>query len=231
LTFKGKPSNAIYHFQQSLLFKPDNPEVMIWLSFAYDLVGKTYAAMSTIDRCIQIDPINPMNYALKGINHFFQGRFDLAKPPLLDMYSLVPESSMWQFWKSLVLVYNELPEEALGFIDKHIKEPAQDTIAQLPIFLKYILRGEKDKLPQLLNPEFVTAAKRDCQIAWHIASFYAYIDEKDPALDWLEIAVDQGFINYRFLDEHDRLLNSIRTEPRFKKLMERVKHEWENFEV
>jgi len=231
LTFKGIPSKAIYRFQQSLLFKPDNPEVMTWLSFAYDLVGKTDAAMSVTDRCIEIDPINPMNYVLKGINHFFRGRFDLAKPPILDMYNLVPESSMWQFWKSLVLVYNELPQEALDFIVKHVKEPAQDTIAQLSIFLKYVLRGKKDKIPQLLNLEFVMAAKRDCQFAWHVASFYAYLSDKKEALDWLEIAIERGFINYPFLSEHDKLMYCIRGDRRFKKLMERVKHEWENFEV
>jgi hypothetical protein len=32
-------------------------------------------------------------------------------------------------------------------------------------------------------------------------------------------------------EEHDPLLKNIRSEERFKKLMERVKYEWENFEV
>jgi hypothetical protein len=31
--------------------------------------------------------------------------------------------------------------------------------------------------------------------------------------------------------EHDPFLEKIRAEERFKKLMERVKHEWEHFEV
>jgi hypothetical protein len=47
----------------------------------------------------------------------------------------------------------------------------------------------------------------------------------------LEYATSRGFINYPFLNEYDPLLENIRGEPRFKKLMERVKHEWENFEV
>ena len=40
-----------------------------------------------------------------------------------------------------------------------------------------------------------------------------------------------GFINYPFLNEYDPFLENIRREERFKKLMKRVKHEWENFEV
>ena len=35
----------------------------------------------------------------------------------------------------------------------------------------------------------------------------------------------------QLLAEKDPFLENIRGEPRFKKLMERVKHEWENFEV
>jgi hypothetical protein len=49
-------------------------------------------------------------------------------------------------------------------------------------------------------------------------------------LEWLEQAVDLGLIHYHLLNEFDPLLNNIRSDERFKKLMDRVKHEWETFE-
>lgn len=64
-----------------------------------------------------------------------------------------------------------------------------------------------------------------------MAANYALIDHPLEALDWLENAVKRGFINYPFLNEYDPLLENIRGEERFKKLMERAKYEWENFEV
>ncbi|MCK4346156.1 MAG: hypothetical protein KAX05_12805 [Bacteroidales bacterium] len=231
LTFHGKAHKAIGHFQRAHSIKPDDPEIMIWLGFGYDLVGRTDDAMSLSDRCIKIDPINPLNYAMKGVNHFFQGRFDLAQNPLLEIYKIGPESSMWQFWKSLILLYNDCPDESYDFINEYVKEPGQDNIAQITIFLKYVLKGDKNKLPLLLTPDFIKAAQRDCQISWHMATFYSYLDDKEQSIDWLENAVDRGFINYPFLSEHDKLLRNIRGEERFKKLIEKVKHEWENFEV
>ncbi len=63
------------------------------------------------------------------------------------------------------------------------------------------------------------------------AANYALIDHPKEAMHWLENAVDRGFINFPFLNEYDPLLNNIRNEPEFKKLMERVKNEWECFEV
>jgi hypothetical protein len=64
-----------------------------------------------------------------------------------------------------------------------------------------------------------------------MAESYILIHEIEEALDWLEHGVNWGFINYPFLKQYDTFLENIRDEPRFKKLMERVKHEWENFEL
>jgi serine/threonine protein kinase/lipoprotein NlpI len=229
--FHGNAHKAIAQFQRANSIKPEYPEIMASLGWGYVLVGRMDAAMSLADRCIKIDPINPMNYAMKGIIHFFQGQFNMAIKLLLDMYKLLPESGMWQFWKALVLLYNDRPKESFDFINECVKEPGQDALTQMTIFLKYVLKGNRDKLSALLTPDFIKAAQGDCQFSWHIATFYSYLDDKDRSLDWLENAIDRGFINYPFLNEHDKLLDNIRGESRFKKLMERVKHEWENFEV
>ncbi len=57
------------------------------------------------------------------------------------------------------------------------------------------------------------------------------IEETDQSLDWLENAVDRGFINYPLLSEYDRLLANVRGEERFARMIDRVKREWEHFEV
>jgi hypothetical protein len=56
------------------------------------------------------------------------------------------------------------------------------------------------------------------------------IGEKARALDCLERDVNLGMSNYPLMSELDPFLAGIRGEERFKKLMERVKSEWENFE-
>jgi hypothetical protein len=38
-------------------------------------------------------------------------------------------------------------------------------------------------------------------------------------------------INYPFLSEHDRYLDNVRGDARFRELMGRAKREWERFEV
>jgi hypothetical protein len=93
------------------------------------------------------------------------------------------------------------------------------------------LKGDKAKMSSLLTLEFVKTIQVDCQYSWHMAAFYSYLNEKDQSLFWLENAVDRGFINYPMLNEYDKLLSNVRNEERFKKLLIRVKQEWENFIV
>jgi non-specific serine/threonine protein kinase len=229
--FHGNAHKAIGQLQRAHSIKPEDPEIMVWLAWGYVIVGRMKAAMSLTERCIRIDPINPMNYAMKGLIHLFQGRFNLALKPILDMHRVEPEGSLWQSWSSIALLYNDGPKESYEFLIDKVKEPGQDYVAQIAIFLKYALKGDKNKLSQLLTPEFIKVAQGDCQYSWHMATFFSYLGDIDQSLEWLENAVNKGFINYPFLNEHDKLLDNIRGEPRFKKLMERVKHEWENFEV
>jgi len=227
----GDMIKAIDHWSRAHASKPEDPEIMVYLSLAYDIIGKNDAGRSLVEDCVKIDPINPLNEAIAGWNHFFGGRFDLALDSLLAAYNLTPESVMHQYFKALSLVYNDRPDEAYEFICKNVEEPSENIWSQVTIFLKYIIKRDKDKLASLLTPDFVKKIQRDVQYSYHLATFYAYLDDKEESIKWLENAINRGFINYPLLSEHDKLLNNIRGEERFKKLMERVKYEWENFEV
>jgi TolB-like protein len=230
--FHGNACEAVRHYQKANLNKPDNPEIMVWLIWSYYIVGKNNLALLLSERLRIIDPLNTLNDQIYiGINYFMQGRFDLSIDPFLHIYKLFPEAGMWKLWKSLALMYNDLTTETYDFLCETVKEPGQESIDSLLIFLKYGLKGDKEKVSSLLTPDFIKAMQIDCQYSWHLAAFYSHFGEKEKSLEWLENAVSRGFINYPMLNDYDRLLINIRDEERFKKLMERVKYEWENFEV
>lgn len=102
---------------------------------------------------------------------------------------------------------------------------------QLGTFLKKTLKGEKDGISQLLTTELRNTAERDVQYSSFLATIFAILEDRQSALDWLENAVNRGFVNYPFLSQHDPFLQNIRKEKRFRNLMQRVKYAWEHFEV
>ncbi len=229
--FREDMITAIYHWAKAYAGKPEDPEIMLYLSLGYSVIGQNDAGRILAEKCVKIDPINPLSDAIIGWNHFFGGRFDLALDPILSAYDLTPESVMNQFWKALILFYNDRADEAYEFISRFVQEPGSDINTQVTIFLKYVIRKDSDKLTSLLTPDFVKAIKRDFQLSYHVATFFSYLDDKKKSLEFLENAVNHGFIDYPLLNDYDKLLNNIRGEERFIKLMERVKYEWENFDV
>ena len=65
---------------------------------------------------------------------------------------------------------------------------------------------------------------------WRV-SFYAMLEDKEHTLEWIETAINHVLINFPFFNRYDPFLAKLHGEPRFKKLMKRVKYEWEHFEV
>ena len=227
----GDLKKAVKHVAKAHSGKPEDPEILVWLSLGYSAIGKIVEGRSIVDKLIKIDPINPLNDSAAGWNYFFGGRFDLALDPLISAYNLTPGSAMNQFFKALILFYNDRADETFKFICEFVEEPGRDMWAQLTIFLKYIIIKEKNKLNSLLTPDFIKTITIDPQNSYHIATFYSYAEDKEKSFEYLENAVNRGFINYPLIAELDPFLKTIRGEERFKKLMERVKNEWENFEV
>jgi hypothetical protein len=64
-----------------------------------------------------------------------------------------------------------------------------------------------------------------------LAHAYALAGAPDPAVRWLAVAVDRGFINYPFLARHDPIFASYRQHPAFVALLESVRVSWERFEA
>jgi TolB-like protein len=226
------PHMAIKHFNKAYRSKP-SPEIIQWFSWCCFIVGKSDLAISLVDQYLRLDPLNTAYHtASKGLIYFMTGQFDLALPYLSEACNHAPEASMWQLWKVLGLLYNDKISETVEFIGNAVKEPWEDSISGFLVFLKYALTADAERMEQVLSTgDFVKLVQADCQYSWHMGAVYSYINEKDKSLEWLENAVNRGFINYRMLNEYDPLLKNIRCDERFKKLMARVKVEWENFEV
>ena len=107
----------------------------------------------------------------------------------------------------------------------------KDAFTQSSFLVKYAVEGDKKKIEELLTVDLEKTLKRDTQFCYFTAAVLALAGMKEAALYWLEASIDQGYINYPFISQHDPFLEIIRGDKKFKQLLERVKYEWENFEV
>jgi tetratricopeptide (TPR) repeat protein len=228
---EGDMRIAISHMKKSVSSDPGDPDTVGWLGWFYLVVGKASAAVPLIERSNKIDPVNPNWQLVRGLIVFFEGNYDLAAEHLRKVYIMVPHVPMYQFWYALSLAYSKRFQESLSILEIDTGEASsEDIFKTLSKFLRASLRGEKDTFSRLQTPDVLRTMKRDLQGSYHTASFYSFLGQSNDALDWLENAINRGFYAYPLM-EVDPFLDNIRRGERFKKLMERVKYEWEHFEV
>jgi len=228
---QGDIQNAITHINKALSNSPDDPDVLIWGAWIYFQCGKNSVIIKLVDRALKVDPLNWMCYMTQGAIHYLEGHYKLALEQCLKAYNMQPDNPMVSLWYVMSLAYDGRHEDAISIVDECLKSPVQNVMHQLNHFVKLTLQGDLDGISQLLTDEFLATARRDLQMSYHIASWYSFMGQIESAFEWLENAVNRGFINYPLLNNIDPFLDNIRGEERFKKLMERVKYEWENIEV
>lgn len=223
---------AIHHFKKALSISPDDTLALQGLAIFYvQVVGKIAATIPLCERLAQIDPLDQPTKWLQGGIHFYNGEYNLALPPWRRLYDESPENPLNQCYYALTMASLGQMDQALSIIDQSANVTPSNAFTKLGLMLKYAILKDKDRAFQEMTPDFQKTCHRDCIFSHHLASIFALLGAKKEALDWLENAIDQGFINYPLLAEKDPLLENIRGEERLKKLVERVKYEWEDFEV
>jgi len=226
------PRQVIHHLKRALSISPDDSFSLQGLAVCYvQLTGSIAAAIPVCEKLARIDPLNMVTQWLQGGIHFYGGKYDHALPPWRRLYELYPDNPIAQFYFAMTLAYLGQMDQAFPIIDRSASATPENAFTKQGLMLKYAIQKNKEGVFREMTPEFQKTCQRDCTFAHHLAGIYALLGEKKEALDWLENAVNKGFINYPLLAEKDLFLANIRSELRFKTLMERVRYEWEHFEV
>ena len=228
----ANPREAYGHLKKAFAISPDDTHVLQGLLILFiSEVGKIDAAIPLCERLVRLDPLDFVTKWLQGAMHFYDGRYNPTLPPWRGMLAFYPESPICRLYYALTLASLGQFDDAVSIIDQAPNATVVNAFARLGRILKYSILKDRDKSLGELTPDFLDTCHRDCTFSHHLAGMLALLGDKDEALNWLENAYDRGFINYPLLSERDPLLVTIRDEERFKKLMERVKYEWEHFEV
>ncbi len=232
LAIEANAKEAVKPLKLSVAKDPGDADAAAWLAWAYLCNGKLADGKAVVEKYCQRDPINPNWHLMDGLVSFMAGHFDLAAKELGRSVGLSSDTPMQRFWYGLSLAYAGRLQECTSVLTASVSAPpTEDAWINLGKLLNFTLHGDLAGISNLLTPVILNTVKRDGQYSYHLACFYAYLGERDLALDWLENAVNRGMVNYPLFAKYDPFLERIRGELRFQKLMERVRYEWEHFEV
>jgi serine/threonine protein kinase len=224
---RGRVQAAFRHLQQALSLSPEDPDTMYWLMQIACWVGKLSFSKPLVARLHEIDPLAPSTHMASVIQHVYEGQFEKALEPARTAFRLDPQGLLTRYNYFLACAYNQRLEEFEPVNERWQREEPEHGWPQLISALVSAHGGEEPRISDSARD----VAWMDICAAGHVMPvIFSMLGKTEEALKWLERGVELGLINYPFLSI-DPGFENIRGDSRFQKLMERVKHEWEHFEV
>jgi serine/threonine protein kinase len=216
--------------KKALSVNPSSTGALRSLAFSYAQVGRPSEALELSESLDRHDPLNPWKYVVRGVCYLYDCRFEPALEQFRKFYEVDSTSPLAQELYSSALAAAGKRDETLAVVDRMRPATARNVETIFCLLLKYAYLKDRDSAMSLMTPEFQKTCRRDFEWSYNVASKLSLLGATDEALDWLENAINRGFINYPYI-QCDPFLDNVRDEERFKELAERAKYEWQHFEV
>jgi len=230
--FRGDQKQSYIYAKRAASLNPNDSSAVMSFAFAAAFIGKSSASRPFVERLLQVDPLNSETYVVSVIQDYFECRFEEALEAGRIAFEMDPESIMSRYLYAVSLIMTGNFDEARQISEQWREDEPGHAWVDLILATLYSAQGMKAESQKILSEDTRHAMWRgDPSGVLIVAEINALNGETEESVKWLEHAADMGFINYPLFSKLDPFLENIRGEPRFKKLMERVKREWENFEV
>jgi hypothetical protein len=147
------------------------------------------------------------------------------------MFEMDRSNPMAHLFYAWVLVLNRMQRDLRALIEA-LPPDVRDTVpARISLFLAYAMAGNRDRAQAMVTPQVEAAAGASDVFSRFLAQGFAMAGMAEPAMRWLEVAIDRGFINHPYLARYDPFFRSHRSDARFKGLLEIARDRWERFEA
>src|SRR5690349_1058402 len=204
-TRKEAPNEAVVYFVKALLHRLD---------------GEYGRALRSYDRLVRLDPAAHVvaSYS-RALVYMYMGQFDETFRQLDTAGDA--GNALVQTFRSLALYYTGQTDAAAELMKDVIeKHPSMHGIRPfMGMFLS--AQGKHDEALAQLTPAVKRNGEVDADISYSIGAVYALEGLQADAFEWLERSISLGNAN-RPCFENDPNLVSLRADPRFAELLEKL---------
>jgi len=228
---EGDSQKGVHLLKKAIISDPNDSDTLSWYSAVCGLSGKAHDAMPLVRRIIEIDPLTPVYRFVPGLLSLMGGEFAEAIPSFDEAIKLDPGNAMLLWCRGQALALCLRNDDAIAqFKEIQIAHPGH-FFAQMGTLMQAALKGNRQEADLAATDEIKEIAGCDPHYSWNLAQCYALLGDSTTVVAWLEKALQKGFINYPMISRWDPILASVRRTPAFDDLIDRVREQWENFEV
>ena len=220
--WRGNKQKAREEVDRARREAPSEPVVYFVKALLHRLDGEYGRALRSYDRLVRLDPAAHVvaSYS-RALVHMNMGHFDDTFRELDT--SGDPENALVRTFRALALYYTGKTDAAAELMKDVIeKHPNMHGIRPfMAMFLS--AQGKHDEALAQITPDVKRNGEVDADISYSIGSVYALEGLRGDAFEWLERSISLGNAN-RPCFENDPNLISLREDPRFVELIQRMSH-------
>lgn len=228
---RGLIQEAVNDLKAALDIEPNNADTLLLLSNCYLISGYVSSARPLLRRLSAVDPMTPVTRCMPAFADIMEGHFDQAIDPYWQMYEMDRANPMAHLFYVWVLILNRRIDEAAAICNELPAELRDTVPGRVASFLYLAAAGKPFNARAVLTQAIDATANATDLFPRFLAQGFALAGLPEEALAWLRVAVDKGFINYPFLQQHDPSFERLRRDARFNDLLANVRDRWMRFEA
>lgn len=227
----GGVQEAVRRFKEASNKSPNDAAIRLYLGYWAVQTGQFAAAREHLDALVALDPLAPMSHWSLGWLRLLQSHFDRALQHFEKAHGMDDTSPQIRFHCGLARVLDGRRASGLALWDSITTETPENVWAWMSTFFGHVVSEDRDAALASVTEELATTALWDEMYCWHLAEGHAALGAVDPALLWLERAIERGFTNHPLLSSAYPPLGELRSEPRFSALLEKCEEAWRRLEI
>jgi serine/threonine-protein kinase len=205
--------------KRAVQLRPGHVTAHHWYAEYLSAMGRHEEAIAEAEKAYELDPFSPLINFVKAMAFFFARQYEKAVDQCLQALELNPDFTIAHSLLGWAYLENGMHEEAIAIYEKLKGEKSHHYI-----YYPYALPGRRDESLKMIEEMKKLGSKRLIGNAIDIAKIYAGLGEEEMALEWLEKSFDlhqAGMVRLKV----DPSLDSLRSNPRFKVLLKKMKLE------
>ncbi len=205
-------------FQLAIKYKPTYAPAHQWYSSYLVAMGRFDEAIAEAKRAEELEPLSFISNSHVGWILYLGGQNDAAIAHCKRLLDVDPNFFPARRYLGLAYEQKGMYNEAIDQFQQGVKLSGNPLMVSL-LGHAYAVSGRKVEARRILAE--LDQQKQRYVSPYTIATIYAGLGEKDQAFKWLEKAVEDRDIWLMNL-KVDPVLKSLRAEPRFARLMQRI---------